>query len=98
MYWAKVYGVKDEIVVAICDEDLLDKTLNFKNKVEVKVTKGFYGDRYIDDTVALRLLDKSTIGNLMGKNIVKLAMKNGFISKENIINIDGTPHAQFAKI
>ena len=98
MYWAKVYGVKDEIVVALCDEDMLDKVLEFKNGAQVKVSKGFYGDRLVDDTVVLRLLDKATIGNLMGKNVVNLAKKNGFITKENIINIDGVPHAQFAKI
>ena len=98
MFWAKVYGVKEEIVVAICDEDLLDKTLNFKDKVEVKISKGFYGDRHVDETVVLRLLDKATIANLMGKNVVSLAKKNGFITQENIINIDGTPHAQFAKM
>jgi hypothetical protein len=34
----------------------------------------------------------------MGKNIVELASKNGFIVKENVILIDGVPHAQFVKL
>lgn len=99
MYWANLFTTKTEILVAICDEDVLGKTLEFNKKhIQVKVSKHFYGERLVDERAAFKLMDKATIGNLMGKDIVKLAEKNGFISKENIINIDGIPHAQFVKL
>jgi len=98
MYWAKVYGVRPEIVVAICDEDIIDKALDFKKGARVKVSKDFYGERLVDEKTVLKLLENATIGNLFGKEIVTLAKKNGFISQENIINIDGVPHAQFVTL
>ena len=99
MYWTKVFSTKTEIVVALCDEDILDKVIEFKKtKAKVKISKYFYGEHLIDDNIVLKLLNKATVGNLFGKNIVMLAEKNGFISKENVINIDGIPHAQFVKL
>jgi hypothetical protein len=94
MFWSKVFQTKYELVVAICDEELLDKKIG--KKFKIKISKEFYGEKLIDENVALKLMKKATIGNLIGKNIVELAEKNGFIIKENII--DGIPHAQFVKI
>jgi len=94
MFWSKTYRVKDEIVVAICDEDLLEKTLDFED-VKFHVSKKFYGGEIIDEEKALKLLENSTIGNLVGKKIVSLALKKKYIAKENIILIGDVPHAQF---
>ncbi len=99
MYWANLFTTRTEIIVAICDEDLLEKQIEFKKQgVMVKVSKHFYGGRLVDERVVLRLLKEATTCNLIGKMVVKLALNGGFISKENIINIDGVPHAQFVKI
>jgi uncharacterized protein len=97
MFWCKIFQVRNEVVVAICDENLLDKVLN-NNGNEVKISKHFYGENLIDEKKAVKTIKKATIGNIIGKNIVEVAKKNGFISQENIILIDGIPHAQFAKV
>ncbi|MEM5777122.1 MAG: DUF424 family protein [Candidatus Aenigmatarchaeota archaeon] len=94
MFWYKMYRVKDEIVVAICDEDLLEKTLDF-DEVKFYISKKFYGGEVIDEEKAIKLLENSTIGNLVGEKIVSLALKKKYIVKENIILISGIPHAQF---
>ncbi len=94
MFWAKTYRVKEEIVVAICDEDLLEKTLDF-NDVKFHVSKKFYGGELIYEEKALKLLENATIGNLIGEKIISLALKKKYIAKENIILINGVPHAQF---
>ncbi len=96
-YWCNIFSTKEEIVGAICDEELLGKELNFKS-VKVVIGEKFYGGRLIDEEFAKKVLEKSTIGNLFGKRIVDIAQKNGFITDENIIVIDGTPHAQFVKL
>lgn len=98
MFWGKVFGAKREIVLAICDDDLLDKKIKTK-KLEVKISKKFYGERIIEDeTTAVRMMGRCTIANLTGERIVALAQKHGFITKENIISIGGIPHAQFVKL
>ena len=99
MYWTKVFATRTEIVVALCDEELLDKVMEFKKTgAKIKVSKYFYGEHLIDEKDVLKLMSRATIGNLMGKNVINLAERHGFISKENIINIDGIPHAQFVKL
>ncbi len=99
MFWSKIFTTRTEIIVALCDEDMLEKVIEFKKTgAKIKVSKYFYGEHFIDDKIAVKLLSRATIGNVIGKNSVKLAKKHGFISKENIINIDGIPHAQFVKL
>lgn len=97
MFWGKIFPAKYDIVVAICDEELIDKEIEMKNH-KIKISKNFYGGRLIDEKIAVKLMGKATIGNLIGKNIVELAEKNGFVAKENIILINGVPHAQFVKL
>jgi uncharacterized protein len=98
MYWAKIFLVKHEIVLAMCDKELIGKKLKGRHG-DVKVDRNFYGEKVIEDeAMAVKLLVHCTIGNLMGKRIVTLATKKGFITKENVISIGGVPHAQFVKI
>jgi hypothetical protein len=100
MFWGKVFGVKHDIVLAICDQDLIEKRITDKEKkIDVKVTKHFYGEKIIEDeATAVRMMRCATIGNLIGKRIIALAESHGFITKENIISIGGIPHAQFVKL
>lgn len=81
-------------MVAICDEGLLGKKIG---KLKVEVRKDFYCGEKIDEIKAIEFMKKSTICNLMGKKIVKLALEKKFITKENIILIGDIPHAQFIK-
>jgi hypothetical protein len=97
VFWCKIFPTKYDLVVAICDEGLIDQEIDCK-KFKVKISKDFYGGKKVDEDVALRLMEKATIGNLIGKNIVDLAEKKGFITRENVISINGIPHAQFVKI
>lgn len=97
MYWCNIFQTKCDLVVAVCDENLIDKELQHK-KFKIKVSRNFYGGKLIEQDIAIKIMKKATIGNLIGKDIIELAEKNGFISKENTILIDGIPHAQFIKI
>ncbi|MEM5836498.1 MAG: DUF424 family protein [Candidatus Aenigmatarchaeota archaeon] len=99
MFWCNVFFSKKDVVVAICDEELLGKKLKVEGKkLTIEVSEKFYGGKLVNEEVALKLLEKATIGNLIGKRCVELAEKNGFIIKENVILINGIPHAQFVKL
>ncbi|MGC8993156.1 MAG: DUF424 domain-containing protein [Candidatus Aenigmatarchaeota archaeon] len=97
-FWCKVIKTKFDFLVAICDKDLLGKSLEVEKGLKIKISERFYKEKIIDEREAITLMKKATIGNLFGENIVKLAVENNFISEENIIYIDGVPHAQFVKI
>jgi hypothetical protein len=93
MFWAKCHSIKENFIVAICDKNLLGKKIG--NKLKVKVEEKFYGGEIVDEDKALDLMKKANICNLLGKEIVKLAIEKKFITKENIILIGEIPHAQF---
>lgn len=96
MFWSKAFSTKHDLVVAICDDELIDKKIGSRPKI--KISKNFYGGKLIDKSIAIKFMERATIGNLIGIRIVKVAKKGGFITRENIIFIDGIPHAQFVKI
>ena len=97
MFWCKIFPTRHSIVLAICDENLIDSEIKMKGH-KVKISKNFYGGNLIEEDLAIKLMERATIGNLIGKKIIAVAEKNGFITKENIILINDTPHAQFVKI
>jgi hypothetical protein len=97
MFWCKIFQTTHEVVVAICDEKLIEKVLD-KNDRKIKISRNFYGGQLIDEKMAVKVMRNSTIGNLIGEDAIEMADRNGFISKENIILIDEIPHAQFVKL
>lgn len=96
-YWCRIFQTRQDLVGAICDERLLGKKLK-DERFEITVTKNFYGGLLVSERVAVRILGKISIGNIIGADIVDAAKKNGFITEENIILIDGVPHAQFVNL
>ncbi len=94
MFWSKIFKIKNHFVVAICDKELLGKNIDSAG-FKVKISKHFYGGEIIDVDKAIKLMQRSTISNIIGRNIVKIAIDRNFIHKNNIILIGGVPHAQF---
>lgn len=84
-------------VLAICDAELLGKTLN-EGKIIFEVREEFY--KGIKTTVeeAISLIRQSTIVNMIGKRIVKKAIEKGLIHPEAVLTISGVPHAQIVKV
>jgi hypothetical protein len=92
MFWCKIHKVKGEVLVAVCDESLLGKKIG--KKLKVHINESFYKGKLVDKKNVLESIKKSTICNLMGKEIVKISLEERLIIKENIIFIDDIPHAQ----
>jgi len=97
-FWSKVIKTKFEILVAICDEELVGKEIEIEKDFRVIVNERFYKERLIDEREAVELMEKATIGNLIGKRIIEVAIRENIISPESVILIGGIPHAQFIKI
>lgn len=80
-------------VVAVCDEELLGKILK-DEKYHIKVNESFYKGDLMSEEEIVKILKDSTNANLIGKKSIEAGLKAGIISKGNIINIAGIPHAQ----
>ncbi|WP_290901194.1 DUF424 domain-containing protein [Ferroglobus sp.] len=89
----KIYRVKGEVLVAVCDEELVGKTFREKDlKIEVK--EEFYGKESYDEEEVKRALRQATIANITGKNAVKLAISIGIIDENKVLKIGECWHAQ----
>jgi hypothetical protein len=82
-------------LVAACDEELLGKTLS-EGEVELHVDPGFYEGSRVDEEALSAHLAGCTVANLVGERVVGLAIEMGMVDPENVLRIDGIPHAQWA--
>jgi hypothetical protein len=97
MIWIKKYSTQGEILLAGCDCEILGKTF-CEGELQLVVSESFYGGEKVSKKDFIELIQNATIVNLVGTEVIKIAMDLGLIGPEGIIKIDGVPHAQIAKI
>ncbi len=93
----KVYRVKGEIVVAVCDSEIVGKTFR-EGDLKIEVKESFYGDKEVDEEEVRKALRIATIANITGKRAVQLAIEMGIIDRENVLKIGECWHAQMVVI
>lgn len=84
-------------VVAACDTDLMEVTL-IHGEVEVRISGGFYGTQTATEDEVREALADADNANIIGKEVVALAVSMGLIAEKDCIMIDGVPHAQIFRI
>ncbi|MEW6069109.1 MAG: DUF424 family protein [Candidatus Thermoplasmatota archaeon] len=92
----RLYHKGENVLLAACDAELLGKKIS-NSKLQLEIGE-FYKDKLVDEKAFLLHLEDATIINLVGKKVVSLAVKAGYVDKGNIISIEKVPHAQVVKI
>jgi hypothetical protein len=85
------------VLLAICDADVLGKTLR-EGKIVFCVKEEFYRGAKVNVEEAVMMIENSTIVNMVGRNVVKRAIEKGYVHPEAVLNIEGIPHAQIVRI
>lgn len=92
-YYFKVHKHPTEVVIAICDEEALGQT--FRNeKMKITVNEAFYGGDLVEEAFVRLNIGSFTILNIVGNRIIDLAISEGIIAPENVIQIGEVKHAQ----
>jgi len=95
--WIKVQaimqGSQEELLVAMCDSNLLGKKIT-AGKVEFVISKNFYGGELVDIEKMLKVLKMATIANIVGEECINAALSAGLIDESSIKKIKNVPHAQ----
>jgi hypothetical protein len=86
-----------DTVVAVCDEEILGKTLE-GGRVPFTVSEGFYKGILGGVDEALEAMRQATICNLVGKRIVNAAIESRMVHKRAVIYFGEVPHAQIVKL
>ena len=81
------------LLVSVCDADILGES--FENgAVSLTVEEEFYGGEEASEGEVVDSLARCSTANIVGTEAVSLAVEHGFIEEENVLDLDGTRHAQ----
>jgi hypothetical protein len=85
------------LLVTVCDDGLVGESFA-DGEVSLDVTESFYGGETVAPDAAVDSLERATVANLVGEETVALAVENGFVDPANVLDIEGTPHAQYLRL
>ena len=83
-------------IVAICDEELLGRTLR-EGRIVFKVSEEFYGGQLVDVDTALQIAAQYSVVNMVGERVVSRAIELGLVHEAAVIRIEGVPHAMILR-
>jgi hypothetical protein len=86
-----------ELLVAAADDDLLGRTFK-SDGLTITVSESFYKGESCDEEGLVNRLRMATMANLVGEQVVALAIKHGLIDPESVLRIGGVPHAQMVRM
>jgi hypothetical protein len=93
----KLRKVGRNVLLAICDAEILGKTLE-DGKITFHVKEGFYMGARVDIDEAICMIENCTVVNMIGKNVVNRAIEKGYVHPGAVLEIKGVPHAQIVKL
>ncbi|MGM0397847.1 MAG: DUF424 domain-containing protein [Halobacteriota archaeon] len=85
------------LLVTACDPDVLGETFE-EGEVSLTVSEDFYGGEPLDEDAVVDSLARASVANLVGRQVVELAIEAGFVDEANVLEVDSTLHAQFLRL
>ncbi len=84
-------------LVSVCDADVLGET--FENgELSLTVDPEFYDGEAADPETVAASLAEAAVANLVGTEAVGTAIEHGFVEEENVLELEGTVHAQYLRM
>jgi len=80
-------------LVSVCDADVMGETFE-DGDVSLTVSEDFYGGEEADENAVVRSLARCSVANIVGTRAVAIAIEHGFVDEENVLDLEGTRHAQ----
>ena len=84
-------------VVAVCDRELLNKTISHE-KLSLTITEAFYGNTPATEEEVRGALKSAGNINLIGEHSVNIAIEMGLVTKSGCMMIGDVPHAQVYRL
>lgn len=92
MLYIKMHISQTKRILAVCDSELVGKKCSEEERC-LTVSEYFYKGELVSYKKAVLEMRKADSLNIVGKNAVELAIKEGMISKENVFLISYVPYA-----
>ena len=84
---------EEGLLVSVCDPGLVGETFE-DGDVSLTVDPAFYDGPEATEQEVVESLARCAVANIVGAEVVALAVDHGFVEEENVLDIDGTRHAQ----
>lgn len=97
MISVKVYVKDSEVLLAACDEELLDRTFR-SDGMRLTVSRTFYHKETVNEEMLKEMMITATSMNLVGERTISVARELGLISEKGTLAIEGVEHAQVVRM
>ena len=94
--YVKIYETAGDVLVAVCDENILGEKFFFKGLI-FEVKESFYRGEKKNLEEIKPILERATILNLVGVETVRKCIEWKYIKKDSILYIGDTVHAQMVR-
>lgn len=91
--FVRIHTHGDERIVAACDEDIIGMTFR-GDGTRITVHEAFYRGESMDEEAFVERLRMATIINLVGDGVIDIAIREGLVSPDSVLEIGGVRHAQ----
>lgn len=90
----KIYKRPDgTVLLAICDKECLGKVYS-NGKARIDLRGGFYQGEEMGEDLILGLIQIATHLNCVGQKSVELAIREGYVNPESVLQVSGIPYAE----
>lgn len=81
------------LLVSVCDPDIMGETFE-DGPVSITISEEFYGGESVSESEVVDSLARCSVANIVGAESVGVAVEHGFVEEGNVLDVDGTRHAQ----
>lgn len=89
-FFIRTSNYQNSRMLNICDEDVLGKVLK-KDKLQINISKSYYGQRLVEKDEAENLMRDSSILNLVGKETIEMSINLKIGSRQGVKVIEDVP-------
>jgi len=94
MCYVKVHRVGKEVVVALCDAELLGRELQVGNGLKKRISREFYSGELIPLSSLWEYVENATVVNAFGNAVVEELAKRIAAVRHAAVNLGGVLHVQ----
>ena len=88
----KIHKIKNLKILAICDEEVLEKEFEFEN-TKIKISKSFYFESCANEKEIEEIIKNVNIINAFGKNCVNFLISKDIVNEKNVLKVGDQKHA-----
>lgn len=89
-FFVRTSNYQNSRMLNICDENLLGMVLK-KDKLQINISRSYYGQRLVDEEEAKKLMQDSSILNMVGTNTIEMSINLQIGSRQGVKVIGQVP-------